>query len=397
MKNLYVAILAGGSGERLWPLSSAKRPKQLIPFINGTSLLEQTVQRVQPLCKNKNFLFIVTNNEQQEAVKKVVGKQATVLTEPIGRNTGPALLLACLEIYEKNPDAVLISLPSDHFIPETEKLVSILWAASAFASCYDKLVLVGVKPTTPATGYGYISYDPKNVMSGFVCFPVIKFHEKPDKEQAESYLKESNMLWNIGIFVGRVSVFLQEIERLAPDLWHAMQDVRKNGGDYSALPAISFDYAVMEKSEHLVVFPADFQWHDVGSLSTFLTLKLTHEKNGTEQVVNVDAQGNLACTTKKTVAFVGVSNVCVIETDDVIMVTTQDQTDSIRQVVAAIKEQDTAKSLDIGHAEKRLEKPKRQSRGDTSVAKSVGESTEELSNDITTDPVEHVEQTDTAL
>ncbi len=340
MKDTFFVVLAGGSGERLWPLSSQARPKQLLPFINGSSLLEQTVHRVQPLVKNKNHLVVVTNTGQLDAVKKVIGKQATVFAEPEGRNTAPAILTTCLEINEKNEDAVVVVLPSDHFMPQPEKFVSLLCAAVAYASCYDQLVLLGVKPTFPATGYGYIQYQADRMVPGWMCFPVQKFHEKPAKDQAQAYLDQGDMLWNIGIFVGRVQVFLEQFKQHAPDLYQAVQAQRKNELQYSQVPRISIDHAVLEKSDKVVVFPADFEWHDVGTLSTFLTLKAQHEKETKTRVISVDAHDNLVCASKKVVAFVGVSNVCVVEAEDALLIVAQDRVESVRDIVSLIKEEE---------------------------------------------------------
>lgn len=341
MKETFFVVLAGGNGERLWPLSSYLRPKQLIPFINGASLLEQTVQRIQPLVKNKNHLMVVTNTDQQEAVKRMVGKQASVLSEPAGRNTAPAILLSCLEIAQKNDDAVIIVLPSDHFIPESEKFVSLLWASIAYASCYEQIVLLGVKPTSPATGYGYIQYKAEQFVAGWSCFPVQTFHEKPDKERAQEYLERHDMLWNVGIFVGRVKVFLDQFAQWAPELWDSMAKYRNNECTYDQLPSISIDHALMEKSDKIVVFPAQFSWHDVGTLPAFLMLKAQHEKEADTKVINVDAHGNLACTTKKVVAFIGVDNLCVVETDDALLVVAQDRVESVREVSSLMKQQAT--------------------------------------------------------
>jgi len=340
MKDAFFVVLAGGSGERLWPLSSYLRPKQLIPFINGISLLEQTLQRVQALAKNKNHIIVSTNADLQEPIKKLVGKQATVLTEPEGHNTAPAILLSCLEVYEKNEDAVVVVLPSDHFIPEAEKFVSLLWASIAFASCYDKLVLLGVKPTYPATSYGYIQYNLAGLVPGWACFPVQKFHEKPHKEQAQTYLEQNDMLWNTGVFVGRAKTFIDQFIQWAPDVHDAMVAYKKNEKGYDQLPTISLDHAILEKSDKVVVFPAQFEWHDVGTLPSFLMLKAQHEKESAAQIINVDATNNLACSSKKVVAFVGVDNVCVVETDEALLVVAQDRVEAVRDVSSFIKKQE---------------------------------------------------------
>jgi len=340
MKDAFFVVLAGGSGERLWPLSSHLKPKQLIPFVNGTSLLDQTIQRVQSLAKNKNHIMVVTNAEQQDAIKKVVGKQATVLAEPVGRNTAPAILLSCLEIYEKNDDAVVVVLPSDHFIPETEQFTSILWATIAYASCFDHIALLGIKPTQAATGYGYIQYKAGDLVPGWTCFPVRKFHEKPEQEQAQEYIERSDMLWNSGIYVARAKLLLDQFQQYTPELWEAMAAYRKNERTYEELEKISIDHAIAEKSDKIVVFPASFQWHDVGTLPAFLNLKAQYEHKEETKIINVDASNNMACATKKVVAFVGVDNLCVVETEDALLVVTQDRVESVRDVSAFIKEQE---------------------------------------------------------
>lgn len=338
MKDTFFIILAGGSGERLWPLSSYLRPKQLIPFVGGTSLLEQTIQRIQPLVKNKNYVWISTNADLQDPVKKIVGKQASVLAEPIGRNTAPAVLLSCLEVYEKDEDAVIVVLPSDHFIPESDQFVSLLWAAVAFASCHDHIVLLGIKPTTASTGFGYIQYNHENFAPGWQCHTVKKFHEKPDKDVAKEYLASDDMLWNIGIFVGSVRTFIGQFKEHAPELYEAMVAYRASSTGYENLPSISLDHAILEKSNKVVVFPASFAWHDVGTLPAFLTLKAQYEKDSATQIVNIDASNNLACSTKKVVAFVGVKDVCLVETDEAILVVAQERVEAVREVSSVVRE-----------------------------------------------------------
>lgn len=346
MKDLYCVILAGGRGERLWPLSSYMRPKQLIPFINGASLLEQAVQRVQPLVRNKNYLFVVTANDLQEAVKKQVGKSAMLLTEPANRSTAPAVMLSCLEIAEKNEDALLVVLPSDHFIVDNEKFIGLIKAAVAYASCYDQIVLLGIKPTHPATGFGYISYDGTQAVHGFSCFPVTNFHEKPQKEVAQSYIEQGNTLWNTGIFIGRAQVFCEQCEKYAPELLASLKSYREKQAGYDNLQEQSLDKAILEKSSQVVVFPSDFLWHDVGTLPAFIQLKAQYETGDATKVVNVGGQGNIACSTKKIVAFVGVSQICVVETEDALLIASQDSVESVKEVLHSLDDRKDTKERD---------------------------------------------------
>lgn len=337
MTNAFFVILAGGSGERLWPLSSPARPKQLIPFVKGSCLLELTIQRIQSLVRSKNHLMVVTNADQQDLVKKIVGKQGTVIAEPVGRNTAASVILSALELYEKNADEVMVVLPSDHFIPEPEKVNALLMAATAYAQCYDRIVLLGLKPTFPSTGYGYIQYALQQQTQGWMCYDVEKFHEKPDKENAESYVSNGSMVWNVGMFVGKVKTFIQEFEAHAPELLADVKAYKAGQKEYADIQSVSIDHAVMEKSKNLSVFPADFGWHDVGTLTTFLSLKMKYEQKGSTEVVNVNGADNVAYAGKKTVAFVGVSNLCLVESDNEIVIVAQDSVESVRQVLKELR------------------------------------------------------------
>jgi len=328
-------LLAGGSGERLWPLSRKERPKQLIPFLGNKSLLEQTIDRIQSLVSDKKNLIVLTNQQQSPAVTQLVGKHVgTVMAEPASRNTGPAILYAC-ESKEISNDPILVFLPSDHFIPDTQKFCSSLQKTIDYASKHDVIALLGLMPTFPATGYGYIQAK----VSHENCYPVQKFHEKPTLDIAEQYIRRNDMFWNIGIFIARQSVLLKEFQEHAPELFSGMQSYLTGQKSFEKLPDISIDYAVMEKSSRIVMLPADFEWHDVGNIKTFLDIKAKYGNNEVSRVITHDGQNNSAMTNKKLVACVGVSDVCIIETDDVILVVAKDRVEQVKKVLGKIKEQ----------------------------------------------------------
>ena len=368
MNKIFFVILAGGSGSRLWPLSRERRPKQLMPFLGDKSLLEQTVERVENIVlpggnsPDSNSIFVVTNKNQAELVKEVVGDRAGIFSEPESRNTAPAILLSCLEIERlieasfnchpgldpgSNPllDPVVVFLSADAFIPDQKKFNLYIKDAIDYASSNDRIVTLGLKPRFAATGYGYIQADLKGKDKNFDCYKVLKFHEKPTSDVAEYYLSCSEMFWNIGIFVSKVKVLLSEFKKHQPVLTSNLNSATLNVSSefegvkyagYSKLPNISIDYAIMEKSKIVTVFPADFDWYDVGNLEVFLSLqdKYIDKKVG---VINIDGTNNLVSAKKKLVVFIGVDDLCLVETEDVILVSKKKDVEKVKGVLPIIK------------------------------------------------------------
>ena len=338
MKHVYVGILAGGSGERLWPLSSVERPKQFIPFLNNYSLLEKTVQRVAtiPGVITQN-IFVVTGVDQAPLVEAVVGEQiGFMVQEPVGRNTAPALLLACEQVAARDSNAVIIFVPADHFIPDEAAFAVCIEQALAEAQQADEIVLLGLKPLYPATGYGYIEVAHNAPATG--TLPIKRFHEKPDRERAELYCQRSTMYWNLGIFIAQVAVFKQELLEHAPDLCVRMDDYLAGICDYAQLPSISIDYAVMEKSLKTVLIEAHFAWYDVGTVRTFVELRQQYA-GVANPVITVKGGNNVADTLKKRVVCVGVSDVCIIETADSILVVHKDALEEVKTAALLIRQQ----------------------------------------------------------
>jgi len=331
-------FLAGGSGERLWPLSRKDRPKQLIPFLGNQSLLEQSIDRIASLASDKKNLIVLTNQEQSPAITQLVGDRVgDVMAEPASRNTGPAILYACLKSVSRDisDDPVLVFLPSDHFIPDAKKFCTALQKTIGYASNHDVIALLGLMPVFPATGYGYIQAK----ISQDSCYPVEKFHEKPTLDVAQEYIRRDDMFWNIGIFIARRSVLLKEFQKHAPELFSGMQEYLAEKQVYKNLPNISIDYAIMEKSSNIVMLPADFEWHDVGNIKTFLDIKTKYgKKDEVSRVITCEGQNNSAITSKKIVACVGVSDVCIVETDDIILVVAKDRVEQVKQILGKIKE-----------------------------------------------------------
>ena len=245
-------ILAGGAGTRLRPLSSDENPKQFLPIFDGQSLLQKTYIRILPRVASA---YISTNEQHAEKCVQQLGK-VNILTEPSRRNNAPAIALCCREIEGREGDVVIAVLPSDHFIGDEKEFARVLDRAFEFAESHDYLVTVGIEPTEPNTGYGYLQLGGE-LEPGVIA--VERFLEKPSREKAESFLRAGNYAWNAGIFVWRASVFRSALQQAAPEIASATRE------NYDQMPSISIDYALMEKAPRVAAVRGDFGWSDVGS------------------------------------------------------------------------------------------------------------------------------------
>lgn len=337
MKNVYFVVLAGGSGERLWPLSRHRQPKQLIPFLNKKSLLEQTLDRIQPLTTSIDRVVVVTNKDQVHAIEALVGcRVGKIIVEEVGRNTAPAILLACHYLVQKDPHAMVVVLPADAYIPDRDAFCSTIMQGISHLTAVDDIAVFGLKPTYAATGYGYIQADIARPIANSSGYAIVQFHEKPDQACAQMYVDRGDMLWNIGIFAASVKKFLEEFGLHAPQLTNDIEQYLRGTYKYSEVQNISVDYAVMEKSSKIVVFPALFEWYDVGNLNVFLTLQAKYSSDALP-VISYDGTGNLASTKQKLVVCVGVSDLCIVETDDVILVAQKQTVENVKKVLPQVK------------------------------------------------------------
>jgi mannose-1-phosphate guanylyltransferase len=346
---VYIVILAGGSGTRFWPLSRAARPKQLISLTGDRTMLQRTVERVLPL-KPKRIL-IVTNTIQAEETEKQLSAYRSVpidvIAEPAARNTAPAIGLAATIIAAHDPSGVMVVLPADHFIKDEEALHrTLLQAAHTARNGY--LVTLGVMPSSPETGYGYIEADTE--LRGEGPFPVRRFIEKPPLEQALSYLESGNYFWNSGMFIWRADSILNEIAFHLPDLGKKLAGITFTGdvwelsdldsqieAAYGGVESVSIDYGVMEKSDKVQVLPVEMGWSDVGSWSA-LPEVLEPDTLGT---VCVNAAGHVAIDSSdcliygggKVVATVGVQGLVVVSTPDAVLICDRMRVQDVKKVV----------------------------------------------------------------
>lgn len=311
-------IIAGGSGTRLWPLSSPSKPKQLLE-VNGLPLIEHAIKRLQLITDD---ITIVTTQEHEKQLRTATKNYRLAwLIEPCARNTAAAYLIAILSIIAKNPDAPVVIIPADHIIPDAQQCAQSIEHALALAAEQKKLVLLGAKPTYPAVHYGYISYEPATLA-------VIKFHEKPQSEQANIYYAQHNMLWNTGIVCARAHVLLDAFNAYAPEMVTTMNNFLQTHDHawYQELDVISFDHLVLEKSNNCAVIPVTYAWSDVGDLAHFCAAQQPQT-----QIIEHKAQHNTVYGTNKPVLFVGVDNLYVIETDGLLLIVERSKLDHAKE------------------------------------------------------------------
>lgn len=359
---LHAVILAGGAGERFWPASRASHPKQFLEVIGEGSLLDATLARARRIA-GKDRVWVVCGKEQARVTRKATGlPQARLLVEPRRRNTAMAIAFAAHRIRAEEDDAVMAVLPADHYIPDGAALARDVRLAARGARQGGALVTLGVKPRSAATVYGYIQAgDP--VGAGLARLrKVRRFVEKPGPARARRFFRDARYLWNAGIFVWTARTVLDEIEACSPDLHRALAPLRrspKGGGRvaveaaYARAPSLPIDVAVMERSERVWTLPVRFAWSDVGtwgSLAEELGVgqkrrKAARGASGEElgnrvidgDVLLQDARNNLVWGNSRLVALLGVEDLAVVDTGDVILVTKLDRSPDVRRLVAALK------------------------------------------------------------
>ena len=366
-------VLSGGSGTRLWPLSREKYPKQLLPLIGDDSLLQATVRRVEGIADATLAPTLVVCNEEYRFViaeqLRLIGKSGAIVLEPIGRNTAPALTLAAMTAIKNGEDPVLLVMPADHVITNTQEFQDKVRQGSTLAEA-GAVVTFGISPDSPETGYGYIQSGADYTVAGEVktidAKLIARFVEKPDLKTAQSYLDAGTYLWNSGLFMMRASVWLAAIKICRPDILSACQNawnagstdgefIRVHKDTFARCPADSIDYAVMERlasntaKKSLpvgVVIPLNAGWSDVGAWDALWKVLPKDDIGNVAQgdVMLQDCSNTLAISEGRLVACVGVSDLVVIETADAILVAHKDKTQDVKLIVDRLKGQGRTES-----------------------------------------------------
>lgn len=342
MENVYVCIMAGGSGERFWPLSRQTTPKHLLRLFSEVTLLEETVHRVERVIPTEH-IFVLTNQAQVEHTRRVLSSlpPENVVAEPAKRDTAPATALGTALAHRLNPDAVVAFLPADALIKQPDVFAHQLENAAAAAVEHDAIVTFSVKPTFAATGFGYLELGAAQAPIGPTTIrEVTRFVEKPDAATAEEYVASGNFGWNAGMFLWQASTYLRETHRLQPELARFVEQFPTDdfadylAGRFPKLEKISVDYAIMEQASRVVAAEANFDWDDVGTW-TALPPHLGEDAAGNcikGDAITHEATGNIVFSQKRIVALQGVHDLVVVETADAILICHKDQAQHIKQL-----------------------------------------------------------------
>ncbi|MCX5656949.1 MAG: sugar phosphate nucleotidyltransferase [Candidatus Omnitrophica bacterium] len=361
MNNLYALIMAGGKGSRLWPKSINKRPKHSLCFDSSLSLLQTTFDRVKGLVP-PDKIFVVTTCEQEKLIRKQLSslKKGNLIIEPEGKNTLPCILLGAFLVRNINADSILAVFPSDHIIEPRKKFVLSLKRAAEFAERKEKIVIFGVKPDYPETGYGYIKTSDRNPET-LPCrqaggnqkiYKVERFIEKPDLKTAEQLFKKKNLFWNAGIFAFKVSVILEETSRFAPSVFKAFKEAGlfdsrgrispgRLRGAYKIIPSLSIDHAVLEKSSSCFMIKTDFSWSDLGSwesVSRILEKDASNNLNIGENMLHKTSNSIIINEQNNhLVATMGLNNIIVIHTPSVTLVKERSGAQRLKELVLLLE------------------------------------------------------------
>ena len=352
---MYALIMAGGRGTRFWPESTSHRPKQYLPLLDGRPLLSETLRRLDSLV-DLDKRYIVTVKEQESLARQCSEKcihPDNIIFEPFGKNTAPCILLSLATLINHGAattDVVAI-IPSDHVILNNRAFHDTIQQAASAAREQKKIVTIGIPPTTPHTGYGYI-HKGQSQGDGF---SVKGFVEKPDFETAKKYLRSGEYYWNSGMFVSTIGVFLQSFASCAPEHYAHFEDLLRHARDpqkvadiYARLPADSIDYAVMEKSTDIMVFPSTFDWNDLGSWEALESIHKPVDGNTLVKGKGYyfeSAQGNIVHAEGKFIALVGVNDLTVVANEKALLVLPKQESQSVKKVIEWLKTQEEYKYL----------------------------------------------------
>lgn len=345
---IFIAILAGGRGERFWPMSRKAKPKQVLSLFSDKTLIEESVLRLKSLITKDN-LYILCNKELKIALGKLSAlKGAKIIAEPASRNTAGAIALISALVEKKNPGSVLVVLPCDQYIADEKEFEKALKIAVETAAANDKIVTIGIKPAYPATGYGYINIGGKSKSGDKAVFAVEGFKEKPDKKTAEKYFKSGKFLWNAGIFIFRSSRMLSSFEEYAPGIYNSVIKIvnssafeKSLNSIYPKIESISIDYAVMEKTKDILCVEGNFEWCDVGSWESFECI-LKKDKSGniikSGNFVGLDVRNSIILgENDKLIGAVGVDGLIIVQTKDAILVCAKNKAQQVKSLVEEFK------------------------------------------------------------
>ncbi len=351
MTNLYTLIMAGGSGTRFWPRSKAAKPKQYLNLFGTESLLQSTIKRFSTFTETEN-IYVVSGKSQAEVLELQTPMlpKANLIYEPVGKNTLPCIGLAAMFAEKENPEGIMVVTPSDHLIENDELFRDTVLAAVKIADERNGIVTIGITPTYPATGYGYVKIAEDITGSEKIRqFKVERFVEKPNEPTATEYLKQGGFYWNSGLFVFKISVFLDAVKQFAPALYSDLRKIQADLGFpsfeqtldtiYRAVEGISVDYGIMEYAKNIYLVVGNFVWNDLGSWeSVYLTDEKDENGNaGAGESIIIDSKNSYIYSETGLIALVGLDDVIVVQDGNTTLVCKRDKAEEIKKVVDRLK------------------------------------------------------------
>ena len=347
---MYHVILAGGFGSRFWPKSRENSPKQLIKILGDETMIRLTYNRLRKIAETDEILVVASKQISKLIHEDIpeIPKENFIL-EPSGKNTAPAIGLAALHIFKRDSDAVMGVYPADHLIVGDSKFKKIIINARKMVEKKSALITIGIKPTYPATAYGYIQYDSNKKMVIQEVYKVKTFAEKPEKETAEKFINSGEFLWNAGMFVWKAEIILLQIKTFMCELHDALDAIYDSlnttqydtvlDREWELIQPESIDYGVLEKAKNVYIIEADFQWHDIGSwYSLFTVLTKNNETNYHDgDVISVQSENNLIISPNRLTAVVGIKDMAIINLDDATLIVPHDKSEAVKDVVNMLK------------------------------------------------------------
>ncbi len=340
-------IMAGGQGTRFWPLSRANRPKQFLKLTDDQrTMLQNTVGRLTGLVPQKQ-IFIATNKNYRQAIREQLPEipADNIIVEPCKRDTAPAIALSALYIEKKYPGATMIVLPADHLIKDRDRFTELLRKAVMIAAENDNLLTLGIKPTHPETGYGYIHYGSLyHTIDKDHIYKVKSFTEKPDQPTAEKFFKDGSYLWNSGMFIWQINTILNKIKLYMPELYNSLQEIKGVIGskrekevikdEFAKIKGDSIDYGIMEKAENIYVIPADFGWDDLGSWPALQRVKKLDEDGNIilGKHYGIDTSNSIIYSPDKVVTTIGLDDIVIVDTEDAILICDKSRAQEVKEI-----------------------------------------------------------------
>ncbi|MBN2516169.1 MAG: mannose-1-phosphate guanylyltransferase [Deltaproteobacteria bacterium] len=356
---MYAVIMAGGRGTRFWPLSREKKPKHLLSITGSQTVIQKTIERIRPLIPQDNMYIVTGESHCDEIIRQCsLVPEKNIVAEPVGRNTAPCIGLAALYIKRRDPEAVMVVLPADHMITEEDRFREALMTAGEMAQRGNHLITIGVEPTEPATGYGYIEQgDILASIGGNDIFRVASFREKPDLQQASEFVDSGRFFWNSGIFVWKASTILSAIQNLLPNLYQGLETIEKSLSTekekevirevYEKTDPISIDYGVMERVQGTLLIKGSFGWNDIGDWNALYDIFERNQMGNAVKgsVIAVDASNSLVYSPNKLVALVGIQDLIVVETEDSLLICHKGRSQDIKKVVEILEKENMKEYL----------------------------------------------------